>query len=392
MSKNTQITSKKQDKSLLSKISKLLNNSIVQTIIGGVFLLLIEYKIGVFQEVKRNSNYSGSPLWVDITTLTTIFIFIYFLKCLRIHFNYQNYFREEFSSAVLSTIILLIISLVLSISGQQMFWYPLVAVSYIVSSQKLTVSQTSWEGYAFLSVLIMLFYFIAFIRHQNWDGLKSIQQHQRDQRSEPSNIFSEGIGEFKRILNHWGTLEKYSESDYTQLLNPLEQSEDLISQAWKEQARELLRLSSSSYVIDQESGWHDKQGCWVGRNIDTGKLFFIYPAQAKLSKQDLDNFVRYSREFAKSQNCQISELIVAFRENRDKSLTPTDSYKDIRFETERNLLEKLVNFTDYSNNIHKRVLINKLPESALPLDDVYVSSQLLISKKKRADENVEDYL
>ncbi|MEH1903711.1 MAG: hypothetical protein V7L04_20445 [Nostoc sp.] len=393
VNKNTQSASEEGGKSLLSKIVNLLNSTIIGGIISGVVVLLFDkYQSGLFQASQGNSNYSISPLWSGIAAFTTAAILISFANFVRISLNSQKHLREEFYFSVLSTIIWLCIGLLVSFFGQLMFWYPLVAIVYILSSQKLNVSKPPLEGYAFLAVLIILFYYIAFNRHQNWDGLKSIQQHQREQRNEPSGIFLEGIREFKRILNREATLEKYSKFDPTQLLSQLEQSEDFISQTCEEQARELLRLSSSSYIIEKESGWHDKQGCWVGRNVDTGKLFFLYPAQSQLSKQKLDDFVRYSREIAKSQNCKISELIVAFRENIYKLLTPTDLYKDIRFETEQNLIEKLVNFKDYRNDIRKRVLINKLLESDLALDDVYVPSQLLVSEEERADDNVEDYL
>lgn len=395
MSKNTRSAIGERFGTFLNKTGNLINNSIVGGVIGGVILLLIEYRSGLFQASEENSNHSISLLWSIIAAYTTAAIIISFVNSVRIYFNSQKYFREEFSFAALSTIIVLIFGLAVSVAGRLMFWHPLEAAVYILSSQTPSVTQPSWEGYALLIVSIIAFWSLASIRHQNWNGLRSVQQRQRDQRSELSGIFLEGIGELIRILKREGALERYSELDSTQSLAPLEQSEDFISHAWKEQARELLKLSCSSYVIDQESGWHDKQGCWLGQNTDTGTLFFLYPAQSVLSKKDLDAFIDYSEGIAKSQNCQISEFIVAFREDRDKLATLTNSHENIRFETEQNLLEKLVNFTDYHNSIRKRILLNKLPDSELVLNDVYVASQFILSEEERlnnVDDNVENYL
>lgn len=392
MSKSTQRNTEGNTRNLLDKIGSFLNNPIIAGVIAGIVILSIEYRSGFFQVLQNNSNQSIPLIWSGVAAFITVALCISFKNYVRISLNSQNHFREEFSFVILTTVTWLVSALVVSLMGQLMFWHPLIAIFHILSDRELALSRPSWGEYAFLTVLIILFYLFASIRHQNWDGLKSVQQHQREQRSEVIGVFSEGLREVKRILNHEADLERYSEIDPTQLLGHLEQSEDLISQAWEEQARELLRLSSSSYDIDLKSGWHDRQGCWVGRNIDTGDLFFLYPAQTALSRLDLEAFVRYSQGISKSQDCKISELIIAFRENRDKLATPTDSYKNIRFETEQNLLEKLVNFTDYINDIRKRVLFHKLPESDLALHNVYVPSQLTVSQEKRADDNIEDYL
>ncbi|WP_413176483.1 NACHT domain-containing protein [Anabaena azotica] len=393
MNKNTEIASDKQEKTLLIQIIKILCQTILLPIIIGFILLLIEYKSGLFQQFKGSPNDSISPLWAGIAGFTSVAFIISFVNYIKLSLNSRNYFREEFSFSAISTISCLIIGLLLSLFGQLMFWQPLIALVYILSNNKVTISYPSWEGYGFLILLIVSLYLITSKRYQNWDGLKSIQQHQREQKSEDSGMLLEGIQEFQRILNGNVTLEKYSELTPAQLLNPLEPSEDFISPAWEQQARELLRLSSSSYAIDPD-GWHDKQRCWVGHNVDNGKLFFLYPVQSQLSKQELERFVDYSKEIAHYKNLQIDEIIVVFQENIHKSTSPTNLHKQyIRFETEQSLIENLVNFTDYRNDIRKRVLINKLPESDLVLDDVYVPSQLLMSKEDRAnDNNVEDYL
>jgi hypothetical protein len=392
MSKNNRKFRRKRSNSFAGKVVKLFKNSSINTLILSIFILLIEYKSGLFQTDLGASSYSTLPLWSIIATINTIALFSAFSRFTSISFNSQKYFREQFSIAALSTIILSILSSLISLFGQQMFWHPFIAIFYTLSSQKLVATAPSWSEHGFFLALTMLFYLIALMRHQNWDGLKSIQQYDLDRKSESIGIFLEGAIEIKRILNREPGLQKYLELDPNKLFSPLEQSEDEISQSWEEQSRELIRLSSSSYVIDGDSGWHDRQGCWVGQNIDTGDLFFLYPAQAVLSNLNLDDFINYSEVIAKSKNFKVGELIVAFKEDAYKLATPTNLYSNIRFETEQDLLEKLVNFTDYRSDIRKRVLSNKLSESELTLNDVYFPSQFFTAGEEQPFDDVESYL
>lgn len=389
--KNQAKNNSKNSRVLLNTIGKLLNNSIISNIISGVIagviVIVIQKRTDLIESSQGSVDYSTSPVWLFVAACTTFALLQSLIQSITVYFNSQEYFREKFSLASLQTVCLLIIALAISVIGQRMFWYPLHAVLFIILDKKLTVDQLTGYAYACLFALVVLVWQQVKGSHQNWDGRKSKQQYQREQKSEPSGILVEGLGELKRILKREGSLEEHSEIDPNQSLSSLEQPEDPFKN-WQDLARELLRLSSSSYVIE-ESGWHDKQGCWVGQNIDTEDLVFLYPAQSALSESDLNAFVAYAQRIANSKNLQIGELIVAFQEDGEKLATPTNLQKDIRFETEESLLNKLVNFRDYYNDIRKRVLAYKLPESELTLDDVYVPS-LIKPQERRV--SVESYL
>jgi hypothetical protein len=273
-----------------------------------------------------------------------------------------------------------------------MVWYPIVAAFHTLSGKKIAIPAFAWEGVGLLSLILVLSYMIANSWHQNWNGLTSTKQHENDQRSESFGILAEGMRELIRFLVSKTSLERFTETDIIQSLGHLEQSEDYISQAWKDQSRELLRLTTSSYDFNSDFGWHDKQGCWVGLNIDTQKLVLLFPVHASLMNKDIERLLLYSESIANAHNQEIDELIVAFREKGDKSMTPVDLYPQIRFETEQDLIARLVNFTDYFNDIRKRVEVQTLAESSLTLRDVYVPSQLLESDEKSADNNLENYL
>jgi hypothetical protein len=365
---------------------------IFAALLSGCIILAIEYKSGLFQAPSSKSYSEVTPLWLFLSTFTVIEVVLSFRRIWHIRLSSDKYFREEFSLAALSLFFWLSVALTLSVQGSLMVWYPIVAAFHTLSGKKIAIPAFAWEGVGLLSLILVLSYMIANSWHQNWNGLTSTKQHENDQRSESFGILAEGMRELIRFLVSKTSLERFTETDIIQSLGHLEQSEDYISQAWKDQSRELLRLTTSSYDFNSDFGWHDKQGCWVGLNIDTQKLVLLFPVHASLMNKDIERLLLYSESIANAHNQEIDELIVAFREKGDKSMTPVDLYPQIRFETEQDLIARLVNFTDYFNDIRKRVEVQTLAESSLTLRDVYVPSQLLESDEKSADNDLENYL
>jgi hypothetical protein len=85
-----------------------------------------------------------------------------------------------------------------------------------------------------------------------------------------------------------------------------------------------------------------------------------------------------------------------FQDHESKSLSFPGETDTVRFETEQSLLEGLVDFTDYRNEIRKRVSVNTLPDVTdihLTVKDVYVNSQFSFQiNKQKSPDNVETYL
>lgn len=103
--------------------------------------------------------------------------------------------------------------------------------------------------------------------HRAWDGLKSVEQYKREQRSEAPSLFLEGVDELLCIVKWEPAREMYLKPSWKEFITPLEPITD--SRTWAEDARELIRLSCSSYVFDSVSKRHDEPGYWVGTNLDT---------------------------------------------------------------------------------------------------------------------------
>lgn len=227
------------------------------------------------------------------------------------------------------------------------------------------------SDYISLSLIFLFIVMGARRLHRSWDGLKSVDQYRREQRAEPQSLVSEAFREIDRIAKrypqwkpHYGHSAKYAGSQ-------LQGVSDTIS--WKDRARELVRLSSSSYFFDLDSGWHDRESCWVGKNMDNDQLVILCPAQEVPDQPRIERLAKYAaRISAKGQDV---EIIVAV--NRPEVEIGWEvQYYGVRLETEGSLLSGLVDFTDYRNEIRRRVDHLKLTESDLCISDTYVAPEV----------------
>jgi hypothetical protein len=134
--------------------------------------------------------------------------------------------------------------------------------------------------------------------------------------------------------------------------------------AWKDEARELVRLGTSSYFFDSEPAWHDAQDCWVGANTKTHEPVFLFPRHTPPTDDDLRKCVAYSQKMAKGRSAAEVEIIVAVETPEPARQTLTDKF--ITLTTRDELLDRLVDFTDYRNGIIRRVQLIAVQNSLTP--------------------------
>ena len=101
--------------------------------------------------------------------------------------------------------------------------------------------------------------------------------------------------------------------------------------------------------------------------------------------------MRYVERVAAEQKKEQVELIIASKDQVPTSATSWRGW-DIRVETEATLLDNLVNFRDYRNEIRKRVEVDQLPDSKLTLNEVYVHSRFCPPDAEQPSEEVVPYL
>lgn len=296
----------------------------------------------------------------------------------------RRYTRERFAFAALSAILFLVGTAGASPLAHSTPWHLVAGLLNAFLHTDIRLSEPSLIHYAFLNLTCWIAMEALVKLHQQWDGGRSFDQYNREQRREAPSLALEGIRELHRIVKQAPQQERYDESVTPNLSVQLEPAED--SLAWKDQARELVRLSSSSYSFPPDA-WHDIAHCWVGMNINTKDAVFLFPCTDPPDEAEIAEMLDYAERIAPGR--RHLEILVASRteQERGERSTVAHSGSYIRFVSEPYLLNRLVDFTDYRNEIVRRVEVSKLGDSQMCLRDVYVPS-LVAGEVLTAERNV----
>lgn len=220
---------------------------------------------------------------------------------------------------------------------------------------------------AFLGVFT--YTYLQMFKHWHaWGGQKSQAQHEQEQDREVARVLRDIVlllnpkpQSRKKLAPHRG--------DEEQAASVLEKPESL---TWHQRARQLWLLRNRSYVFDP--GRYDPaHNCWLGEEKNTGALALLACFHQTPTGQTLPELAAYARKVAKREQRTGIDLIVALK--NDGSLSGKQ-YSDCKLTvtSEARLLEGLVDFSDYFDDIAYRAERNKQVDGELTLADSYTPS------------------
>jgi hypothetical protein len=290
---------KKREKILFQN---LLSNAFLQSAIFSVIACIIEY--GIFQ--KTDSESTISPAIFIITLFLSVFFVTSVWKTIGIRINQQSYFREDFAFHASYSIFTFVLIGILSFFTRLMLWNIFEQITKTLIHQSSPIRNISLLDYFLWIAVTINLCLVASQWHKQWNGCKSAKQYRQEQNSEYAGFWAEGVSEFQRRCIGLGQspLISYIDESQTPIKLQITPQETL---AWKERAKELIRLSSSSYAFDTSSSWHDRAGCWVGENVDTAYLVFLYPVQTNIEQDTLEKFEQYAEQVAKQKNKKMAK-------------------------------------------------------------------------------------
>lgn len=228
-------------------------------------------------------------------------------------------------------------------------------------------------------VLGIAVYFPLTNRFTKWSGLESIDQYRQEQRREPPSMMKEGFRTWKRLLLQGALSPVYVETRNYEV-RPLEGATDPL--AWKDRARELIRLKSASYAFGPESEWHDLAKCWLGKNLDTGKRVLLFAVHEDATAESVAKQLAYANEIAAISEPEIGEIVVASIAPISPPRTAKWRGIPVEWRSEAELLDALVDFRDYFYAIKKRTQVDTLPDSDLTIEQVYVDSEATLTDQE----------
>lgn len=368
--------------------------NVLSPILVGVIGLTFEYWSGWFLQSPASSTQETDILIrlasvFAMMVVTTIAVCLNLLICFGIWIRPYRHVREEFSLASLLLIASMSISALLSLMTGIMPWEILTVGQHVLGYGPPIVPAIRWTDTILLLLICVVIAWKLEHVHKEWTGLKSVDQHRREQRNEHLGSIGEGWLALRKLLTRESPFVPYQESSLKDYIPQLEPVSDF--QAWKDLARDLVRLSSSSYAFEEDTAWHDLRECWVGQNVNTGDLVVLYPRQRDVAKAEVAKLVEYAEQVAQKQGVNVGEVIIAVREGTVASHKSRKTTL-VRHETEASLLAQLVDFKDYFSHIRRRVCVERLPDSELVLNDTFVPSRFLLPDDKDSDLTVEEYL
>ena len=139
---------------------------------------------------------------------------------------------------------------------------------------------------------------------------------------------------------------------------------------WQDRGRELVRLRWTHYAFD-ETDWDGRENCWVGRNLDTEGPVLLKCAQGPIGDSDRESLLCRLNRLEADGGRLGAELIVAI-ENGVAPTADQSTGTTLRFVTEAELLDQLIDWREYRNDIRKRMTVAKLSGPGLTISDVFV--------------------
>lgn len=279
----------------------------------------------------------------------------------------KQYTKEHFALASLASIVTITTAFFAAISSPTP-WDLLTQLVGKLSGDNVHPVTPSPTVYVLLTFAYVISSAMIFTMFRRWDGLRSERQHSIEQRRADMSLFLEGLKELLRLLS-LGEPPKIHQPTSQTLPPQLQPS--TYSVPWRDRARSLIQLKSPFYAFPDDTDWHEQQQCWVGTDLNTGDRVMLRCAPDDVSDRELSSFVAYADRIRAPSDKPTTVLILAI-ENAEA--TPIDLWdtSPIQFETERTLLDHLVNWSVYNTDISKRMTQVRLPDSNLTTADVFV--------------------
>ena len=278
----------------------------------------------------------------------------------------RSYTKERFAFAALNAYLAITLAYFTAATQQSMPWALVWGAIQSALGQGFHVPAPGLaeQLLLFLSWIGSL-WFISRLFH-GWDGLRSERQYRIEQRRDNMLLLIEGLREAQRIIRRDAPLPVHQPAPHV----PHIQFPPPAFVPWRRRARDLLRLKWNRYVFDNDA-WDEDHACWVGSNTDTEARALLRCSTHELHDLDMRTLREYAESLRPDDKPETEIIVAVEKTNHTAAISKVDQLHP-RLETEETLLEKLVDWTDYREDIRRRMTGAFLPDSELTIADVFV--------------------
>lgn len=307
-----------------------------------------------------------------IDLLTMIFLVLLMLNfsiLLYVRRKKENYTRERFAFAAVSAITsfgsIIIIPL---LNSESIFTLLIKFVNYFFRIN-IPIERTSIISQTLAVIIYVIFVLVIYGMYKNWDGAISIRQYEEERMGLRSNLLKDSINLATNKFKNQDKLKIYNNEigNGNGILKRIEENE----LAWHVQSAELLMLSSKQYKIDLENDWYSEYSCFISRYGTQNELIGIYCSLEEPIDEDLKIFLNFTKSFKKER---LKKIIITIKKGNKSRFTRSFNNNILVYRYENEMLENLVDFSDYFNKIKSQYYEEILPDSGVSIDDIYVTS------------------
>ncbi len=309
---------------------------------------------------------TGMNLTVVVISLITYLVFLVALGCAVYYWFFRRkYTRERFAFFGLTCCVTLTIGVITSIAGKAAIWEQIIILWHYYRTGEILQSSLEPIQSAFSVVALFGVYWLVYRIFKTWDGSISKDTYLAqlaNKDKELQRFIKESIDEINRLLNREKPISEYIKPTISPKLPNLGKPRKSLS--WNDLARDLLRMNRNALRFKK---WRTEDRFWLADHTDYECTVAIKCCTKMPETQELEKFVEYTSKMKDVPG----ELILAVQVDTFESPLKVKD-KTIEVVSQNQLLNNLVDFTEYHERIKERVEDDYLSGSDLTLDKVYV--------------------
>jgi hypothetical protein len=218
-------------------------------------------------------------------------------------------------------------------------------------------------------IVVLVSYAIYLISksHLHWRGAISEEEMDRKRMKRSTALLPQAIEEGRRILSR---TEKWKVYNQQQRIDPVT-IPDEPNLAWHDHIRELFELWYRTSLFNDGSdrtGWQQPSKCWIGYDRTRESKIVLFCREDQPTPDAIKQITKIAQQF---EITGLGNIFVAIKGN--SALLDVDN---VRLISEAFLLDHIADFTDYQQEIVRRVEGDHFPGSTLTLKDIYSVSSV----------------
>lgn len=306
-----------------------------------------------------------------ITLLALSLILIIYLY--RSASNPKEKTREHYAFKCLSTISALAVLCIASISSKTSLLDQALALIARISGNPIPeVPPAPVSEHILLVVIFIVIAWYISKSHENWNGQISADEEERRRMKRATGMLAQGIDEAVRLVKHRPQRKIYVHDKRLDSVT-IPSEPNLV---WHDHARELFELwmPVSSFPNDGSVIWNNREKTWHGRDRAKKQQIYVYCDDSITAPQSIHNFKAYTKSISTGPT-KLYAVVKTYPDN----LTLADGYgvKDgITFLSEDYLYSQIVDFSDYYNDITRKVETDAFAGSDRVIKDIYTPSKV----------------